>query len=128
VAALGASGIRVIQICRSHFEGTFTPSNTVGVVCTDIGRFELVVFDDEAVLKNLRVTYAATVENGQAWYRTTLSGIDTNPSPFDAQGTQRLLFLAYRNYLVIALDSAIEKRVGQALGALESRCPRTAPN
>jgi hypothetical protein len=61
-------------------------------------------------------------------YRTTLSGIETTHSPFEAQGPQRLLFLTYRNYLVITLDSAIEKRVGQAFAAFEARHPKTAPN
>jgi hypothetical protein len=128
VSALGASGIRVLQICRSHLDGTFVSPNVVGFVQTDIGSFELVVFDDEAALEDLRVTSSARIERGQTWYWTMLSGIGTTPSPFDVQGSQRVLFLMYRSYLVIAYDSAVEQRVGQALGAAESPCPRAVPS
>lgn len=127
VTSLEAAGIRVLEICRSHFEGTFGSSNSVALVMTDIGKFEIIVFESEVVTKNLRVTYSATVKNGGIWYTASVSGIE-NQSPFEAQGTQRLLFLTYRNWLVITINSSIERRVGHAFAALESRRLGTAPN
>jgi hypothetical protein len=128
VAALGKSGIHVLQVCRSKLEATFVPPNATALVYTDAGAFELVVFENEGALATLRATSTSVVEDGRIWYRTTLSGIETRPSPFTAEGTQDMRFLVYRNTLVITYDCAIEKRVGEALAASDAPRPAAAPN
>lgn len=127
VSSLEATGIKVREICRSHLEGAFGKSNSAALFMTDIGKFEVIVFDSETATQNLRVTYSATVKNGETWYTTSASGIE-NQIPSESQGTHRQLFLTYRGWLVITMDTSAEKRIGRAFAALESRRPRTAPD
>jgi hypothetical protein len=115
VTALEQGGIRVIKVCRSHFEGTFVAPNATAVVFTDIGGFDVVAFESEEALSHFSSDYTTEIVNGKRYYTTTITGLATRPAPFSAQGTQRVRFLPYGKSLIIMFDSRTERRIRAAL-------------
>jgi len=113
---LKASDIGFLGFCRSHLEGTFTSTHTA-FVRTEHGPFEIIVFEGEREAEKLRVTYETSEQQGQVWYRETLAGVPTFRTPIVMEGTQRPLFVSYRNLLIVTYDTALEKRLREALYA-----------
>jgi hypothetical protein len=127
LTALGHSGIRVTGVCRSHQEGTFTAPNEAAVVRTNVGAFEVIVFEPDFNAEQLVVTTSAVMSNGNPVIHQTVTGLPTFRTPLESGGTQRALYLTHRNWLVITYDTAIEQRVVGALGLLERGTSRPCP-
>lgn len=122
LTALEQGGIRVLRVCRSHYEGTFVAPNTTAVVFTDAGGFDLVAFENHEALDDFSSDYSTEIVNGKRYYTTTVTGLATRPSPFRAQGTQRVRFLPYGSLLVIMFDNRTELRIREVLMREGSSC------